>query len=116
MKNENNNINICINQSKDNSTYTNMDFSSLKGLPARIAIFKLEDRIFGEKLIYEKEDLNLLGTLRYDSNIMKKDLTNIKGTVNTMKEKIDIIDKKVDERMDSFETLLKAMAEKLGID
>lgn len=105
IKNENNNINICINQSKDNSTCTNMDFSSLKDLPARIAIFKLEDRIFGEKLIYEKEELNLLGTLRDDSNIMKKDLTNIK-------EKIDIMD----ERMDTFETLLKAMAEKLGID
>jgi hypothetical protein len=112
IKNENNNINKCINQSKDNSTYTNINFSSLKGLPARIAIFKLEDRIFGEKLIYEKEELNLLGTLRDDSNIMKKDLTNIKGTVNTIKEKIDIMD----ERMDSFETLLKAMAEKLGID
>ena len=89
-----------------------MDFSSLNNLPARIAIFKLEDRIFGEKLIYEKEELNLLSTLRDDSNIMKKDLTNIKGTVNTIKEKIDIMD----ERMDSFGTLLKAMAEKLGID
>ena len=82
-----------------------MDFSSLINLPARIAIFKLEERIFGEKLIYEKEELNLLGTLKDDSNIMKNDITNIKNTAYTMNKKID-----------SFEILLKTMAEKLGID
>ena len=114
-----------------------MDFSSLKYLPARIAIFKLKDKIFDEKLIYEKEELNLLGTLRNDSNIMKNEIATIKSTINDMKKNIDITDKKVDsivnkvdcidkkvdermnkmdKRMDSFETLLKAMAEKLGID
>ena len=123
IKNEINKINIYPNQTKDNSTDTDMNFSSLKDLPARIAIFKLEDKIFGEKLIYEKEELNLLGTLRDDSNIMKNDIEKIKETVNNMNNKIDIIDKKVDDnkiimnkRMDSFEALLKAMAEKLGID
>ena len=130
ITNENNN-NIYTNKTKD------MNFSSLKNLPARIAIFKLKDKIFDEKLIYEKEELNLLGTLRNDSNIVKNEIATIKSTVNDMKKNIDITDKKVDsivnkvesidkkvdermnkmdKRMDSFETLLKAMAEKLGID
>jgi hypothetical protein len=119
ITNENNN-NIYTNKTKD------MDFSSLKYLPARIAIFKLKDKIFDEKLIYEKEELNLLGTLNDDVKVIKKDITTIKNTINTMNTKIDNIETKMstmetrmaktETKMDSFEKLLNAIAGKLGID
>ena len=70
------------------------DFSSLDNLDANIVIFALNDEIFGEKLIYEKEELNLLGGLRDDMKILKEKI-----------EKIDVL-----------EAILREVAKKVGVN
>ena len=112
----NNNINISMNKMEDNLTNINMDFSSLDNLPANIVIFRLGDQIFNEKLKYEKEELNLLGTLKDDVIVIKKDITTIKNTINTMNTKIDNMETKMAKTETKFEKLLNAIAGKLGID
>ena len=74
------------------------DFSSLTNLPANIMIFQLNGEIFGEKLIYEKEELNLLGNLREDVKDIKINIQNII------------------ERQNKNEKILLAVAQKLNVN
>jgi len=107
---------------KDDLTKKEPDFSSLNNLPAEIAIFKLGDKIFNEKLIYEKEELNLLGSLRDDNKIIKKEINKIKKKIGEMDNKIGEMDNKMDKkignleaRMSNVEKIMLAIAEKLDV-
>jgi len=68
--------------------------SLLDELPAKIKIFELSDSIFGEKLKYNKEELNLLGNIRDDVKIIKIDVNNLKKDVSDIK--VDMNDTKKD--------------------
>lgn len=75
--------------------------SLLDALPAKIKIFELSDSIFGEKLKYNKEELNLLGNIRDDVKIIKIDVNNLKKDVSDIKvdmnnTKKDVSDIKID--------------------
>ena len=82
-------------------------FDNLRNLPAKIAIFETNDKIFGERLIYDKEDLNLLRYLQTDminiknnSGVLEKEVKDIKEQVNKMEvkvSKIDLIEAKMDQ-------------------
>ena len=82
-------------------------FDNLRNLPAKIAIFETNDKIFGERLIYDKEDLNLLRCLQTDminiknnSGVLEKEVKDIKKQVNKMEvkvSKIDLIEAKMDQ-------------------
>ena len=76
-------------------------------MPAKIAIFETNDKIFGERLIYDKEDINLLRYLLTDminiknnSGVLEKEVKDIKEQVNKMEvkvSKIDLIEAKMDQ-------------------
>ena len=87
-----------FNENKNEISSINEDYSSLNNLPAKIVIFKLQDSIFGEKFIYEKEELNLIGNLRDDVTLIKQDVKEMK------------------KKMDSVEQLLKLILNKIGIE
>lgn len=84
-------ISIFSQNQKIVKAFIDEDFSCLDNLGANIVIFALNDEIFGEKLKYEKEELNLLESLRDD--------------VKTIKNKID-----------SMDIILREMAKKIGIN
>ena len=91
-------------------------------LPANIVIFKLDDEIFGEKIKYDKEELNLLGNLRDDVAIIKKDInevkTDVKGMRKEMKDKFEQYDGKfghMEGKFGQIDKYFKLIAEKLGI-
>ena len=93
------------------------DFSLLKNLPANIMIFQLNGEIFGEKLIYEKEELNLLGNLREDVKDIKINIQNIIERQNK-NEKIllnmeDRLSKEI-ERQNKNEKILLNMEDRLN--
>lgn len=87
-------ISLFSQNSKIMKAFIDEDFSSLDDLGANIVIFALNDEIFGEKLKYEKEELNLLGGLRDDMKVMKEKM-----------EKIDVM-----------EAILREVAKKIGIN
>ena len=78
-------------------------------MPAKIAVFQLEDEIFGEKLKYEKEELNLLGELR-------KDVTQIKNDIKIINGKIEGNYNTLNSKINQNNAILKAIAKKLNID
>ena len=86
-----------------------LDFTSLNNMPAKIAVFQLEDEIFGEKLKYEKEELNLLGELR-------KDVTQIKNDIKIINGKIEGNYNTLNSKINQNNAILKAIAKKLNID
>ena len=94
-----------FNENKNEISSINEDYSSLNNLPAKIVIFKLQDSIFGEKFIYEKEELNLIGNLRDDVTLIKQDVKEMKKKINN-----------IDEKMDTTEQLLKLILNKIGIE
>ena len=84
-------------------------FDNLRNLPAKIAIFETNDKIFGERLIYDKEDLNLLRYLLTDminiknnSGVLEKEVKDIKKQVNKMEVKVSKIDQ-IEEKIDKIE-------------
>ena len=93
--------NTLINKVDDSLTNINTDFSLLNNLPTKIVVFRLEDQIFGEKLIYEKEELNLLGSLREEVKIIKKGIKEMKSGMKTM-----------DTKLNNLETIIFAIAKK----
>ena len=84
-------ISIFSQNQKIVKAFIDEDFSCLDNLGANIVIFALNDEIFGEKLKYEKEELNLLGSLRDDVKIIKN-------------------------KIDGMDIILREMAKKVGID
>ena len=86
------------------------DFSLLKNLPANIMIFQLNGEIFGEKLIYEKEELNLLGNLREDVKDIKINIQNIIERQNK-NEKILL---NMEDRLNKNEKILLNMEDRLS--
>ena len=80
-------------------------------------IFQLNGEIFGEKLIYEKEELNLLGNLREDVKDIKINIQNIIERQNK-NEKIllnmeDRLSKEI-ERQNKNEKILLSMEDRLN--
>ena len=106
-KSENNNI---ISRNEENfkieNYYFNKNYSELNNLPAGVVIFNLKDSIFDEKLIYEKEELNLLGTLRQDVISIKTDIIDIKKQIGSLKDEIKKMDEKNEKR---FKAIMKAL-------
>ena len=66
----------------------------------------MKDSIFDEKLIYEKEELNLLGTLRQDVISIKTDIIDIKKQIGSLKDEIKKMDEKNEKR---FKAIMKAL-------
>ena len=62
------------------------DYIILNRFPGKVIIFTLYDTIFGEKLKYNKEELNLLGALREDNNFIKSEIQILKNDIKDLKE------------------------------
>ena len=90
-------------------------FLELEFLPANIVIFKLDDEIFGEKIKYDKEELNLLGNLRDDITIMKKDINMIKTDVKEMRNEMNEKFEEINGKFGQFDKYFKLIAKKLDI-
>ena len=95
-----------------NKTFQKNDEEKLMDtLPAKIAILELKDSIFGEYLKYDKEDLNILGNL-------SNDVTEIKERIKIIDNKLDSFEKNfkiIDNKLDSFEENFQLIFQKLGI-
>ena len=84
------------NKNKFKELKNNLKLEELDKLPAKIAIFKLSNTIFGENLKYNREELNLISNLKDDvhgiietNNILNARMNSIEGKVDSMKGDID---------------------------
>ena len=96
---------------------------TLEKLPVKITIFKLTETIFGEELKYDKEELNLIRTLRDDVKIVKQDIktmktqiTNIENKIKNTDNKIENIENKIQNMENKFDKYFKAIFKKLKIE
>ena len=114
-----------INQINENEIFSDEsdtimeDYPELQNLPMKIVIFRLKDTIFGEKLKYEKEELNLLGTLRDDTFFMKKQIKEIITQLKSRDKKIEDMNNKIDlliNKQNQSENILKSIAKELKIN
>ena len=114
-----------INQTNENEIFLDEsdtimeDYPELQNLPMKIVIFRLKDTIFGEKLKYEKEELNLLGTLRDDTFFMKKKIKEIITQLKSRDKKIEVMNNKIDlliNKQNQSENILKSIAKELKIN
>ena len=89
----------------------------MNDLPVNIIIFKLKDSIFGENLKYEKEELNLLGSLRDDMNVLKQKKEKIESKIDKLDKietKIEKIESKID-KLDKIERFMNVLANNLNL-
>ena len=72
-------------------------FNNLCDCPINLIVFKLKDKIFGENLKYDKEELNLLGNLIDDVKEIKKDTNGIKEKIQIIEDKTNNLNNEVNE-------------------
>ena len=67
---------------------TQNNYILLDNFPFIIYTFEIKDSIFGEKLIYEKEELNAI------NNVNQK-INNVNQKINNLEEKVTTLDLKI---------------------
>ena len=89
-------------------------FNNLCDCPINLIVFKLKDKIFGENLKYDKEELNLLGNLIDDVKEIKKDTNGIKEKIQIIEDKTNNLNNEVNELKKEVNGIKEGMNELKG--
>ena len=105
-----------------NNTHNN--YILLDNFPFIIHIFEIKDSVFGEKLIYEKEELNAINNVNEKINNLEEKVTNMDLKINLNKEILnEIYDggmnsnqkiSSIENRISAIEDTLKEILKKIS--
>ena len=105
-----------------NNTHNN--YILLDNFPFIIHIFEIKDSVFGEKLIYEKEELNAINNVNEKINNLEEKVTNMDLKINLNKEILnEIYDggmnsnqkiSSIENRISAIEQTLKEILKKIS--
>ena len=87
------------------------DYEALRKIPIPVVIFRYEDKLFGENVLFESVEINEINELKYLVKNNSEKIGNLENKVDNLEKKVDNLEKKVDNLEKKFDGMNQILLE-----